>query len=97
MVSGVEQMQIEYGVDADLDTNADFYTDAATVSAASQWNRVASVRLTLVVRSTERGKISDTTVYNLPGGTTYTAPADAQLYQRKVFSSVVQVRNRSRS
>jgi type IV pilus assembly protein PilW len=97
MVGGVEQMQLDYGVDADLDNNADFYTDAATVSAAGQWNRVASVRLTLVVRSGERSTLADTTTYNLPDGTTYTAPADAQMYQRKLFTSVVQIRNRSRS
>jgi len=97
MVNGVEQMQIEYGVDTDLDTNADFYADAATVSAANQWNRVASVRLTLIVRSDERGSIPDTNTYILPGGNSYAPPADAQQYQRKVFSSVVQIRNRSRS
>ena len=97
MVNGVEHMQIEYGVDADLDNNADFYTDAAKVSAANQWNRVASVRLTLVVRSEERGAIPDTNTYTLPGGNSYKPATDAELYQRKVFSSVVQIRNRSRS
>lgn len=97
MVNGVEQMQIEYGVDADLDNNADFYADAAVVSAANQWNRVASVRLTLVVRSEERGSIPDTDTYNLPGGNTYKPPTDAEQYQRKVLTSVVQIRNRSRS
>ena len=97
MVNGVEQMQIEYGVDADLDNNADFYANAKTVSDANQWNRVASVRLTLVVRSEERGSIPDTGTYNLPGGNTYPVPTDAQMYQRKVLTSVVQIRNRSRS
>ena len=108
MVNGIEQMQIEYGVDADLDNNADFYADAATVSDAKQWNRVASVRLVLVVRSDERGPIADTTTYYLPDKEscepltercyfTYPAPDDARMYQRKVFTSVVQIRNRSRS
>jgi type IV pilus assembly protein PilW len=97
MVNGVEQMQIEYGVDADQDDNADFYADAGVVDAANQWNRVASVRLTLIVRSDERGTLRDTASYNLPNGTSYTAPADVQLYQRKVFTSVIQIRNRSRS
>jgi type IV pilus assembly protein PilW len=96
MVNGVEDMQIEYGVDADLDDIADFYADAAHV-AAGQWNRVVSVRLTLVVRSDERGTLRDTASYELPNGTSYTAPADAELYQRKVFTSVIQIRNRSRS
>ena len=50
-----------------------------------------------MVRSEERGALPDTTVYNLPNGATYTPPADDQYYQRKVFTSVVQIRNRSRS
>lgn len=97
LVNGVEQMQIEYGVDTDQDLNADFYDDADTITANSQWNGVVSVRLTLVVRSEEVGKLADTTNYNLPGGNVYTPPASAQYYPRKIFTSVVQVRNRSRS
>jgi len=97
MVSGVEDMQVEYGVDANLDTNADFYTDAATVTAANQWGRVTSVRLTLVVRSQERGPLKDTASYKLPNGATYTLPVNSEYYQRKVLTSVVQIRNRSRS
>jgi Tfp pilus assembly protein PilW len=97
MVSGVEHLQIEYGIDTNLDNNAEFYTDAASVSAANQWGRVASVRLTLVVRSEERGTLADAGVYNLPSGATYTPPANAQYYKRKLFTSVVQIRNRSRS
>lgn len=97
MVNGVEHMQLEYGVDANLDTNPDFYTDAATVSAAAQWNRVVSVRLTLVVRAEERSALADDTVYTLPNGSNYTAPTADKYYQRKVFTSVVDIRNRRRS
>lgn len=96
LANGVEQMQLEYGVDANLDTNVEFYATAAQVTAASQWNRVASIRVSLIVRADERSKILDTSSYTLPGGYVFTPVGDAQYYQRKVFTSVVQIRNRSR-
>lgn len=96
LVSGVEQMQIEYGVDTNSDNNANFYAPAAAITA-TQWAQVASVRISLVLRSEQRGKITDTTAYTLPGGFSYTPAADDQLFARKVFSRLVQIRNRSRS
>lgn len=96
LVSGVEQMQIEYGIDSNADTNADFYANAATVTA-SQWAQVASVRISLVMRSNQRGKIADTTTYALPGGYSHTPAASDQRYARKVFTRLIQIRNRSRS
>ena len=97
LVSGVEQMQIEYGVDTNSDNNAEFYATATAVTAASQWSKVASVRISLVMRSDQRGKITDTTTYTLPGGYSHTPATSDQLYTRKVFTRLVQIRNRSRS
>lgn len=96
LVSGVEQMQIEYGVDTNADNNADFYASATAVTA-TQWAQVASVRISLVVRADQRGKLSDTTTYTLPGGFSYTPATGDQNFARKVFSRLVQIRNRSRS
>lgn len=96
LVSGVEQMQIEYGIDSNANTNANFYVAAADVTAA-QWSQVASVRISLVMRSTQRGKLVDTTTYALPGGYSHTPAAGDQLYARKVFTRLIQIRNRSRS
>jgi hypothetical protein len=96
LVSGVEQMQIEYGVDNNLDTNADFYASAAAVTS-TQWPRVVSVRISLVVRSDQRGKIADTSTYTLPSGFSYTPATSDQKYARKVFTRLIQIRNRSRS
>jgi prepilin-type N-terminal cleavage/methylation domain-containing protein len=96
LVSGVEQMQIEYGVDTNADNDANFYAPAAAVTA-SQWNRVVSARISLVVRADQRGQIADTTAYTLPGGFNYTPAANDQAYARKVFTRIVQIRNRSRS
>jgi type IV pilus assembly protein PilW len=96
LVSGIEQMQIEYGLDTNLDNNAEYYVPAAQV-ATSDWDKVVSARISLVVRANERGTLADTQTYTLPGGATYTPSADAQYYPRKVFTTVVQIRNRSRS
>lgn len=96
LVSGVEQMQIEYGVDTNADTNADFYASASAITNA-QWAQVASVRISLVVRSDQRGKIADTSTYTLPGGYSHTPATSDQSYARKVFTRLIQIRNRSRS
>lgn len=96
MVNGIEEMQIEYGLDTNLDNNAEHYVPAASV-AATAWNQVVSARISLVVRANERGTIADTQTYILPGGATFTPSIAAQKYPRKIFTSVVQIRNRSRS
>lgn len=96
LANGVEQMQLEYGVDTNLDTNVEFYATAAQVTAASQWDNVSSIRVSLVVRASVRSTIADTSSYTLPGGYVFTPTGDAQNYPRKVFTSVVQIRNRSR-
>lgn len=97
LVSGVEQMQIEYGVDSNADTNADFYATATAIDTANQWSKVASVRISLVMRSDQRGKIADTTTYTLPGGYSHTPTTADRNYTRKVFTRLIQIRNRSRS
>jgi type IV pilus assembly protein PilW len=96
LVSGVEQMQIEYGVDTNGDNNAEFYASASAVTA-TQWAQVASIRISLVVRSDQTSKTADNTAYTLPGGFSYTPAASDQVYPRKVFTRLVQIRNRSRS
>lgn len=97
LANGVEQMQIEYGIDTNQNDNVEFYTTADQVTANNQWPRVASVRISLVVRSDKRTKTKDTSSYTLPGGYVFTPVGDAQYFRRKVFTSVVQIRNRSRS
>ena len=96
LVSGVEQMQIEYGVDTDADTNANFYASAAVITAA-QWAQVVSARFSLVIRSDQRGKLIDDNNYTLAGGFVHTPAANEQRFARKVFTRLVQIRNRSRS
>lgn len=96
LVTGVEQMQLEYGVDTNADGNTDFYGNATQLTA-SQWANVVSVRIGLVFRTDKRGTMADTATYNLPGGFAYTPSVNDQAFARKVFTRVIQIRNRSRS
>ena len=100
LAEGVETMKLEYGI-ASSATSIDTaqYVDATT--AASNWGLVRSVRVSLVVRANERDVgYADNTTYTLPdgtaGGTAYNPAAAVQSYHRKLFTTVVQIRNRSR-
>lgn len=88
LVEGVQDLQILYGEDTDLDGTANYYEDAANVVAMQQ---VVSVRISLLMQS-----LSDNFVTTQPVTYTYntaTATAtDRQLH--KVFTSTVTLRNR---
>jgi type IV pilus assembly protein PilW len=95
LVEGIENMQIDYGFDAN-DTTADgapdsFAKDAAAVSA---WADVMAVRLNLLARNNERsGDHVDTKTYNL--GLAGTTAAANDNFKRKVFSQLIRVTNPS--
>lgn len=98
VVEGVEQLQAAYGVDLDADGSADRYENATAVAAADDWSKVVSVRLSLLLRNPELDVTSDETgrTYSMVGGYTYTVPAAAGHYARKLFTYVFQVRNQNR-
>lgn len=97
LVEGVENMQIEYGVDTDatVDGVANQYVKADAVTTA-QWQagRVASVRLKLLLRSIEQSATKaqqysyDGMVYD---GSANPLPADR--YLRREFTTTVKLRN----
>ncbi len=89
LVEDVETMQILYGEDTDLDGSADIYVLPANVI---NWDRVASIRIGLVVRTaTERGPDVDTRVYPVIAGANFDPVDDRR--QRRVFASTIQIRN----
>lgn len=49
LVDGIEQMQVQYGVDTDADGIADQYMNATAVQAAGDWDNVWSVKVGLLV------------------------------------------------
>lgn len=94
LIEGVEQMQVEYGIDNNADYSADAY---ATASGVTDWDKVVSVRLGLLVRDQNPDpQYTDTTTYPLPGGYSYTPSGTAAHYHRRVFTQMAQLRNRSR-
>ncbi len=91
LIEGVENMQIEYGVDTTGDRAADSYQNADGVS---DWSRVVSVRVSLLMASSEE-KVAPTSG---PGAQALTyngssVTADGRL--RQVFGTVVTIRNRA--
>lgn len=99
LVEGVEDMQITYGVDttATADNAVDQYVtaDQVTVIApgandAEKWQRVLSVKVSLLMRSIENNITTAPQSYTFNGATTI--PADRRL--RKVFTTTIAVRNR---
>jgi type IV pilus assembly protein PilW len=94
LVEGVEQMQVQYGVDTTGDTIVDAYRTADQVQAAGQWNDVLSVSVALLVSSLEQyGTDTDQRAYTLLD-VTVAAPADRRI--REVFTATASIRNRVR-
>ena len=96
LAEGAENMQITYGVDTSAlaDKAADGYVPAASAlggPAVTDWSRVLSVRISLLMVSR-----SDQAITTAPQAYTYngatTTPADRLL--RKVFTTTISVRNR---
>ncbi|MFC3608766.1 PilW family protein [Stutzerimonas tarimensis] len=89
LVDGVEDMQLEYGVDNTANNLADVYV---TASSIADWSSVVSVRLNLLLHG------SDATATSGPGMTqaiTFNdaaAASDGRL--RQAFSTVIALRNR---
>mgnify|MGYP000505809460 CR=1 FL=1 len=64
LVDGIENLQIDYGVDTNSDGNADSY--AADPASVTNWSNVVSVQIHLLARNTETSLgYTDTKTYNL--------------------------------
>jgi type IV pilus assembly protein PilW len=91
LVEGIEQIQVQYGVDTNGDVIVDEYRPA---DAVVDWNDVISVSVALLVRSLEEyGTDIDQRAYNLLD-VVVAAPADRRL--REVFTATASIRNRVR-
>lgn len=88
LISGVEDFQVQYGVDSDGDYAIDSYSTAGGVT---DWTEVRSVRLALLIASGEEVKEeSESVAYSVLGNSVTTN--DRQL--RQVFGSDIALRNR---
>jgi type IV pilus assembly protein PilW len=91
LVEGIEQIQVQYGVDTNGDVIVDEYRSADNVA---DWNDVISVSVALLARSLEEyGSDTDQRSYNLLDEVV-AAPADRRL--REVFTATASIRNRVR-
>ncbi|MEE9345936.1 MAG: PilW family protein, partial [Methylococcales bacterium] len=97
LVSNVENMQIQYGVDNDDDQDVDTYDNAAAVT---DWKTVISVRIALLLASendflidTDESYSFNNTSFTFTKDSTPTADADRKL--RRTFTGLMAFRNRT--
>ncbi|HFB66203.1 MAG TPA: hypothetical protein ENJ60_11765 [Aeromonadales bacterium] len=103
LVDGVENLQLEYGVDTSGDRIPDSYLNAATINTeaakaapAYSWDDVITVKFALLL--TAEGRVTDkaagSKTYNLSTDTPAAGPyADRQL--RRVLVNTIGIRNRT--
>jgi Tfp pilus assembly protein PilV len=92
LVEGVENMQLEFGIDSDADGAPDRYVPAP---GASEMPRVVAVKIHLLLRSiVALAGHSDDKVYRLGQKE---LPARRDAFLRRVFSSTVLLRNTPRA
>lgn len=90
LAEGVSDLQILYGVDADANRAADVYMDASTLTAAGDWDKVMSARISLLVDSID-DVLQESATYTFAG--TSTTPSDKRL--RQEFTGLFVIRNRT--
>jgi type IV pilus assembly protein PilW len=102
VAEGVENMQILYGMDDDIDVSdldpigdgiADYYADGspANFPTLDEWRRVVSVRVSLLMSTIEDNVASKPMEYTYNGGTV--TANDRRI--RRVFTSTFYLRNRA--
>lgn len=92
LVEGIENFQIDYGIDSDGDGAPNSYV--TTPAAVADWANVMALRLNLLARNTERSPgHTDTATYNLGLAGNTTATNDA--FKRRAFSQLVRLVNPS--
>jgi type IV pilus assembly protein PilW len=93
LIEGVENLQVQYGVDTDGDLLADSYVNAATVDAANNWDNVISLTMAVLVRTeTETNSDRDLRTYTMLDETR--GPFNDRR-QRSLFITTVTLRNRT--
>lgn len=97
LVEGVETLRFEYGFDTNGDGNADVYLATAGASGAlSQWENVVSLKVHLIVRSTERASGSGlTTAQTFQLGDLGSVTTSNDGYARRAYSATVRLINPS--
>lgn len=90
IIPGVEDLQVQYGVDADGDGSADRYVDADGVAAGTT---IVSARIWLRVRASERDAAWHDTVRYAYANQDERVPATERAFRRVVVSRTIHLRN----
>ncbi len=99
LVDGIENLQLDYGVDTDSDGNADSYAgdlgDPTLAATVAKWSDVVTVQVNLLARNLEASPgynaSAATKTYSLgPSGATVTATDNIR---RHVYTSLVRINN----
>lgn len=94
LVDGIDNMQIEYGLDTDVDGIANSYATAAEVTAATLWDSVVSMRIALLVSANSAVMDQDTPVnFRLLNNAPYVL---TDQIPRRVFTTTIPLRNRNK-
>jgi len=90
LVEGIENLQVEYGVDDGDDDIVDRYENAKTIDDATEWDKVISARISILAQTTDANltTANQTLTYN---GASITIP-NGRL--ARVFTSTIGIRNR---
>jgi type IV pilus assembly protein PilW len=95
LVDGIEQFQVEYGLDTGGDGSADTYT--AAPGTVAQWAQVVALRLHLLARNTDASAgFTDTKTYRMglmSDGTTANTFTPGGAFRRHAFTEAVRVQN----
>ena len=93
LVSGIENMQLLFGVDTDAD---EIPNQFLTADQITDWDQVVSVRIALLTHSAESSTDApgapSFTLFGPTDGLTLTVPHDGRL--RRVFEETISIRNR---
>jgi type IV pilus assembly protein PilW len=92
LVEGIENFQVEYGLDTDADGSPNSSAYSVDPGATSNWRNVMALRLYVLARNTQTSQgYTDSKTYAL-GGTSVTPGGN---YRRHVYQAIVRVKNPS--
>jgi len=90
LVEGINDLQMKYGVDDNYDDVIDRYADAQVITNASDWGKVISVEVSLLVQSQNENLTLNAQEITYNGTTTTVADGHIQ----RVYNTTIAVRNR---
>ena len=95
LVDGVEDFQIEYGLDTDLDGEIDAFRNGpgAPTMVATDWPNVVAIRVSLLLSSIEAASATSAPYTWFPVQNTPITPDAGDLRVRQEFSALISVRN----